>query len=188
MSHLKASYELSPTTRLEIAQGDLTQERVDAIVNAANQHLAHGAGIAGAISHAGGAVIDQESAAWVQQHGPVSHAEPAYTQAGKMPARYVIHAVGPVWGSGDEQRKLADAVTGSLRRADALGLQSIAFPSISTGIFGFPKDLAAKVDFKALKDYFAGPTPSGLKLVRLVLWDDDTLAVFLDEARRAFGQ
>ena len=188
MSTLKATYPLTPTTRLEIAQGDLTQEQVDAIVNAANEHLMHGGGIAAAISNAGGPVIDQESRDWVKQHGPVSHDNPAYTSGGHLPARYVIHAVGPVWGSGDEARKLAEAITGSLRQADALGLQSIAFPSISTGIFHYPKDLAAQVDFKAIKDYFAGPTPSGLTLVRLVLWDDDTLNVFLNEGRRAFSQ
>ena len=188
MSKLHASYPLTPATRLEIAQGDLTQEKVDAIVNAANEYLSHGGGIAEAISHAGGPAIDQESAAWVNQHGPVTHEKPAYTSGGHLPARYVIHAVGPVWGSGDEDSKLAAAITGSLRQADALGLRSIAFPAISTGIFHFPKDRAARVAIQAIKDYFAGPTPSGLTLVRLVLWDDETLDVFLAEASRAFSQ
>jgi O-acetyl-ADP-ribose deacetylase (regulator of RNase III) len=188
MSTIKASYALTPATRLEITQGDLTQEQVDAIVNAANERLSHGGGIALAIARAGGPVIRQESEAWYRQHGPVTHAEPAYTRGGNLPARYVIHAVGPVWGSGDEERKLAEAITGSLRRADTLGLRSIAIPAISTGIFGFPKDRAARVTFAALKDYFNGTTPGGLALVRLVLWDDQTLAIFLDEGRRALGR
>lgn len=187
MSTLKASYALSPTTRLEIAQGDLTQERVDAIVNAANERLSHGGGVALAIARAGGPVIRQESEAWYRQHGPVSHSEPAYTHGGNLPARYVIHAVGPVWGSGDEERKLAEAITGSLRCADTLELHSIAFPAISTGIFGFPKDRAARVTFAALKDYLNATPSSGLTLVRLVLWDDQTLAIFLDEGRRALA-
>ncbi|RPJ52035.1 MAG: macro domain-containing protein, partial [Chloroflexi bacterium] len=98
MSSIHKTYALSPTTRLEIAQGNLTQELVDAIVNAANKHLAHGGGVAAAIAEAGGPSIQQESEAWVRKHGPVTNAEPAYTHAGKLPARYVIHAVGPVWG------------------------------------------------------------------------------------------
>src|SRR5512144_2508720 len=88
--------------RLQIVQGDITDEHVDAIVNAANRHLAHGAGVAGAILRKGGRVVQDESDRWVSQHGTVTHAEPAYTRAGSLPCRYVIHAVGPVWGEGDE--------------------------------------------------------------------------------------
>src|SRR5512146_11618 len=96
--------------RLELVSGDLTEEQVDAIVNAANSHLAHGGGVAGAIVRRGGPSIQAESDAWVHKHGPVTHAEPAYTGAGRLPCRYVIHAVGPIWGAGDEDGKLADAV------------------------------------------------------------------------------
>lgn len=184
MSIIKATYPLTPTTWLEIAQGDLTQERVDAIVNAANERLSHGAGIAAAISRAGGPAIDRESRAWVSAHGPVTHAEPAYTAGGNLPARFVIHAVGPVWGAGDEPRKLGEAYSGSLSRADALGLQSIAFPAISTGIFGFPRRLAAKVSLEAIRAYCAQNPQSGLQLVRLVLWDAETLQIFLQEGAR----
>jgi O-acetyl-ADP-ribose deacetylase (regulator of RNase III) len=183
MRDVKHTHLLSPTRRLEIAQGDLTQEPVDAIVNAANRHLDHGGGVAGAIVRAGGRSIQDESDAWVREHGPVSHAEPAYTGAGSLPARYVIHAVGPVWGEGDEDRKLAEAVTGSLRRADELNLRSIAFPAISTGIFGFPKDRAARIFFQAVPAYFTENPTSGLELVRLVLWDGDSVGVFLAAAR-----
>jgi len=165
--------------RLQIVQGDLTQEEVDAIVNAANAHLQHGGGVAGAILRKGGPVIQEESHAWVRQHGAVTHSEPAYTSAGKLPCRYVIHAVGPIWGEGDEDKKLADAVIGSLARAIELGLTSIAFPAISTGVFGFPKPRAAKVILSAIKDYFSKHPGTSLKQVRLTLYDQDTLEVFL---------
>ena len=178
MSKILVEKVLPTGQRIEIAQGDITLEETDAIVNAANEHLAHGGGVAWAIVRRGGDVIQDESDAWIKQHGPVPHSHPAWTSGGTLPARFVIHAVGPVWGDGDEDQKLSDAVTGSLRVADELGIQSIAFPAISTGIFGFPKERAAKVIFKAVEEYFAG-NASGLKLVKLVLWDDETVKIFL---------
>lgn len=186
MSTVLSSYPLSLTTRLEIAQGDLTQESLDAIVNAANQHLAHGGGVAGAILHAGGWSIQQESHDWIQQHGPVTHAQPAYTHSGKMPSRYVIHAVGPIWGSGDEDTKLSRAIRGSLRRAEELGCRSIAFPAISTGIFGFPRPRAAQIFFETFKAYFAEAENSQVELVRMTLWDEETVKVFIQEGQRCF--
>ena len=178
MSKVLAEKILPTGQTLQIAQGDITLEEVDAIVNAANEHLAHGGGVAWAIVRRGGDVIQDESDAWSKKHGLVPHSHPAWTSGGTLPARFVIHAVGPVWGDGDEDQKLSDAVTGSLRVADELGIQSIAFPAISTGIFGFPKERAAKVIFKAVEEYFAG-NASGLKLVKLVLWDDETVKIFL---------
>ena len=163
---------------LELVFGDLTEEHVDAIVNAANQHLAHGGGVAGAIVRKGGRVIQQESNEWVRTHGPVSHEAPAYTGAGKLPCRYVIHAVGPVWGEGDEDRKLAAAVTGSLAFAERLGLASLSLPPISTGIFGFPKDRAAIIFRSAIEAYFEANTQSSLKLVRMTIIDEQTLHIF----------
>lgn len=186
MNKLLVTYPLTPTTRLEICQGNLTQEAVDAIVNAANRHLEHGGGIAAAISREGGPVINHESQEWVRKNGPVSHASPAYTHGGDLPARYVIHAVGPVWGSGDEDRKLADAIRGSLARAEELGLRSIAFPAISTGIFGFPINRAARINFQIFRGFFSQEKSSPLTLVRLVLWSDKDAQVFLEEGRRAF--
>ncbi len=164
---------------LQLVEGDLTQEEVDAIVNAANAQLQHGGGVAGAILRQGGSEIQIESNTWVRQHGPVSHAEPAYTSGGKLPFRYVIHAVGPIWGEGDEDRKLASAIQGSLKLADRLQLTSIAFPAISTGIYGFPKERAAGVIYNSFKDYFGKDTGSSLKLVRLTLFDQPTMAAFL---------
>ncbi len=184
MSNIRATYSLSPATRLEIAQGDLTQEPVDAIVNAANSQLAHGGGVAAAIARAGGSSIQQESNAWVREHGPVTNTEPAYTSAGKMPAHYVIHAVGPVMGEGNEDAKLAAAVRGSLQRAEELGCKSIALPAISTGIFRFPKERAAKIFFQTIQTYFADHPDSQIELVRLTLWDLETLQAFLQESNR----
>ena len=161
---------------IQLVRGDITAETTDAIVNAANAHLQHGAGVAGAILRQGGQAIQSESRAWIQTHGPVSHAAPAWTSGGNLPCRIVIHAVGPVWGDGDEDEKLAVAITGSLRLADELGLGTIAFPAISTGIFGFPKERAAGVMFGSIRKYLA--TPSGLHLIRLVLYDTSTITAF----------
>jgi len=164
---------------LQIVQGDITTEEVDAIVNAANEHLQHGGGVAWAISKRGGPTIQQESDEWIQTKGSVDHAHPAWTLGGLLPARYVIHAVGPVWGEGDEDAKLSAAVSGSLRVADELELHSIAFPAISTGIFGFPKECAAKIILGAIETYFEENASSGIKVVRLVLFDQSTADAFL---------
>ncbi len=173
--------------RFQIVQGDITQQDVDAIVNAANAQLQHGGGVAGLIVRHGGRVIQVESDQWVRDYGPVSHAEPAYTSGGDLPCRYVIHAVGPVWGAGDEDAKLAAAVFGSLQRADELGLESLALPAISTGIFGFPKARAAKIIFEAVESYFEKHQSSGLSQVRLVLFDQPTLDSFLQVWDTKFG-
>jgi O-acetyl-ADP-ribose deacetylase (regulator of RNase III) len=170
---------------IQIVRGDITTEPVDAIVNAANEHLQHGGGVAWAISQKGGSVIQKESDDWVRQHGPVAHTRPAWTSGGLLPAKYVIHAVGPVWGDshdagagGDEDKKLADAVTGSLRVADELKCSSIAIPAISTGIFGFPKERAAGIIFASIEKYFEDNT-SNLKVVKMLLYDQATANVFV---------
>ena len=187
MSDIKASYTLTSRTRVEIAQGDITKEHVDAIVNAANSILAHGGGVAAAIVRAGGAVIQDESDAWVRNNGPVTHQEPAHTHAGKLPCRYVIHAVGPIWGEGEEDRKLEEAIRGSLRLAEHLELQSIAFSAISTGIFGFPKDRAARVFFQTFLEYFEENPNSPMELVRITLWDDEAVETFLAESEKVMS-
>jgi O-acetyl-ADP-ribose deacetylase len=163
---------------VQIVHGDITVEEVDAIVNAANEYLQHGGGVARTISKQGGPAIQKESDAWVREHGRVPHASPAWTSGGRLPARYVIHAVGPVWGDGDEDNKLEAAVTGSLRVADELNCSSIALPAISTGIYGFPKERAAGIIFSAIENYFANNS-SGVKTVKLVLYDQPTVDVFL---------
>ena len=180
MSQLLKQYVFSSGLVMQLIKGDITAQHVDAIVNAANAHLMHGAGVAGAIVRRGGRVIQSESSQWVREHGPISHAQPAYTRAGNLPCHYVIHAVGPVWGEGDEEQKLRLAIRGSLMVADRLNLNSIAFPAISTGIFGFPKNLAARVIINTIRDYVDANPASGLKLISLVLYDEPTVRTFMD--------
>jgi O-acetyl-ADP-ribose deacetylase (regulator of RNase III) len=168
---------------LQLIKGDITGEITDAIVNAANRYLQHGAGVAAAILHRGGPVIEDESDAWVKLHGPVKHNAPAWTSGGNLPCRFVIHAVGPVWdetrgenSAVQKEAELAEAIKGSLGVADRLGLASIAFPAISTGIFGFPEERAAGVFYRSIREYFS--QPSSLKLVRLVLYKASTVGTF----------
>jgi len=169
---------LSTGQTIQIVQGDITTEHVDVIVNAANENLQHGGGVAWAISNKGGAAIQSESDDWIRQRGPVTHSHPAWTSGGLLPAKFVIHAVGPVWGDGDEDKKLSDAVTGSLRVADELKCSSIAMPAISTGIFVFPKDRAAKIILSTIENYFENNS-SNLKVVKLVLFDQSSADVFV---------
>ena len=164
---------------VQIVQGDITIEEVDAILNAANEHLQHGGGVAGMISIKGGPTIQKESDAWIRQHGPVRHARPAWTSGGSLPAKYVIHAVGPVWGDGDEDAKLTDTVYGSLQVADDLKCASLALPAISTGIFGFPKDRAARIIFSAIEKYFIDHPSSTVKTIKLVLFDQSSVDAFI---------
>ncbi len=179
MNKVLAERVLSTGQTIQIVQGDITAETTDAIVNAANEHLQHGAGVAGAIVRRGGPIIQQESDEWIRKHGAVSHAHPAWTSGGLLPAKYVIHAVGPVWGQGNEDGKLAHAVTGSLRVADELKLSSVAMPAISTGIFGFPRERAAKIILNAIHQYFSKTSSSSIKQVRIVLFDQATVDAFL---------
>jgi len=180
MNTILAERKLPGGQTLQIVQGDITIEEVDAIVNAANEHLQHGGGVAWAISKKGGPAIQKESDIWIRQHGLVSHAHPAWTSGGLLPAKYVIHAVGPVWGQGDEDHKLESAVTGCLRVADELKCSSVALPAISTGIYGFPKDRAATIILSAIEKYF-GTHSSGLNIVRLVLLEQATVDVFINQ-------
>jgi O-acetyl-ADP-ribose deacetylase (regulator of RNase III) len=170
---------LSTGQSLQIVHGDITIEDVDAIVNAANEQLQHGSGVAWAIVKRGGDVIHDESRKWIKQHGPVSHSHPAWTSGGALPAKYVIHAVGPVWGDGDEDKKLSDAVMGSLQVADELKCSSISMPAISTGIFGFPKDRAAQIILGSIDQHFVKTHESGIRQIRIVLFDVSSVQVFV---------
>jgi O-acetyl-ADP-ribose deacetylase (regulator of RNase III) len=189
MNTVLATHNLPTGQIILIAQGDITAESVDAIVNAANEHLEHGGGVAWAIAKKGGEAIEKESREWIRKHGPVTHTHPAWTSGGNLPAKYVIHAVGPIWlnGRDDEDLKLEQCVTGSLRAADELKCQSIAFPAISTGIFGFPKDRAAGIMLSAIEAYF-GSSDSNLTVVKLVLFDQATVDVFLKTWQTRWGQ
>jgi len=187
MNIILTEKKLASNQTIQIVQGDITTENVDAIVNAANEHLQHGGGVAWAISKRGGAAIQKESDDWIRQHGPVPHSRPAWTSGGLLPAKYVIHAVGPVWGDGDEDNKLASAVTGSLRVAEELKCSSMALPAISTGIFGFPKDRAAGIIFSAIEKFFAETSMPVLKTIKLVLFDQPTVDVFLKSWQDRWG-
>ena len=179
MSEVYVIHHYSKNHTLEITKGDITKESMDGIVNAANQYLQHGGGVAAAISRAGGPNIQKESDEWVARHGYVKHESPAYTSGGKMACQYIIHAVGPVWGSGNEDEKLRKAINGSLQCAEQLGLKSIAFPAISTGIFGFPKERAANIFFTTFHDYFRINPESKLALIHITLFDKPTLKTFI---------
>lgn len=188
MNSILVEKTLSSGQTMQIVQGDITIEEVDAIVNAANEHLTHGGGVAWAISKKGGGTIQKESDEWIRKHGLVPHSHPAWTSGGLLPAKYVIHAVGPVWGDGDEDSNLAAAVTGSLRVADELKCKSISMPAISTGIFGFPKDRAAGIIFKSINIYFEASADSSVNLVRIVLFDDASAQVFLDVWKHTWAE
>jgi len=180
---------LSPAgLKLEIGRGDITSENVDAIVNAANSHLNHGGGVARAIADRGGETITEESRRWVETHGRITHESPAFTTSGDLPCKFVIHAVGPVWGEGEEERKLATAIRSSLELAEKLGVESIAFPAISTGIFGFPVHSAAKIFIKEFKEYLSSQQPGQVKSVKIVLFDEKTLYDFLDAFDNTFDE
>jgi O-acetyl-ADP-ribose deacetylase (regulator of RNase III) len=175
---VSTSYTFPSGAQVRLVPGDLTAAEVDAVVNAANAGLQHGGGVAGAIARRGGPAIQEESDAWVRRHGAIAPDRPAITSAGALPCRFVIHAVGPVWGEGDEDAKLAQAVDSALRLAASRNLTTLALPAISTGIFGFPKDRAADVILGALAEYFAGQIRSTLRRVDVTLFDAPTLEAF----------
>lgn len=157
-----------------IKKGDITEEKVDAIVNAANSHLKHGGGVAGAIVRKGGKVIQEES----DRIGYVPVGKAVITTAGKLPCRYVIHAVGPIWGEGDEENKLRSAVLSALRLADEKKLKSISIPAISTGIFGFPKDKGTRLILETVCEFLKKEDTS-LSQVNLIDISEETYKFFL---------
>ena len=167
-------------TQLDLVEGDITELKVDAVVNSANEDLQLGAGVAGAILAKGGATIQEECDRI--GHTPVGTA--VLTGGGQLDALHVIHAVGPRMGEGDEDRKLASAVRASLALADRHGLKSIAIPAISTGVFGFPLDRCARILLTEVYRYLQG----GTKLERVVvsLLTDADFEVFKRELRRGF--
>lgn len=163
---------------LELLEGDITEINTDAIVNAANSYLKHGGGVAGAIVRKGGQVIQDESDQI--SYCPVGQA--VITGAGRLKAKYVIHAVGPRMGEGDEEEKLKNATLNSLRVAEQNHLKSISFPAISSGIFGFPVDRCAKIMLSNTISYLQGDTT--LKRVVFCLYGKDNFAVFQKELEK----
>jgi O-acetyl-ADP-ribose deacetylase len=167
--------------RLVVATGDITRCRADAIVNAANSSLMGGGGVDGAIHRAGGPAILEACRAIRASRFPggLPAGEAVETTAGLLPARYVIHTVGPVWhgGGSGEEATLAGCYTNSLVLAARLGLDSIAFPAISTGIYGYPRDKAARVAWKAVGSFLASQEKP--RTVTLEFYSADDARVFL---------
>ncbi len=157
-----------------MVRGNLLEEPVDAIVNAANGHLAHGGGVAGVISRAAGLGFQEESNALVRKHGPFPTGSAVVTSAGKLPFKGVIHAVGPRQGEGDEEAKLVLALTHSFQRAKERGWDSVSFPAVSSGIFAVPLDVCARAYAKAAR-------ASPLANVRLCLRDQPVIDAVLKE-------
>jgi len=151
----------------------------DVIVNAANKNLAHGGGVAAAIVNRGGQIIQEESRKWIDAHGPISHSQPAFTTAGEINCKFVIHAVGPVWGEGNEDKKLAQSILSSLMLANDLQAKSISFPAISTGIFGFPTDRAADIFMEEISAYSINKQDQSIQKIILVLFNAMTLNTFI---------
>ena len=169
---------IAPGKALELVQGDITCENTDAIVNAANSELLPGGGVCGAIHRAGGPTIAEECRKLRAERGSVSTGHAVATSGGRLPARYVIHAVGPIWsgGASDEEEALANAYRESIRVADELGLKSIAFPAISTGIFGYPLGDATEVAVRTVRE--ALPRAKNVNTVRFVVFDDAALQTY----------
>lgn len=171
-----SEYKIDGKT-LRLVQGDIAERDVDAIVNAANSHLKHGGGVAGAIVRKGGQVIQEES----DKIGFTPVGTAVITSAGKLPAKFVIHAVGPRMGEGDEDNKLKNAVLSSLLLASEKGLKSISIPAISYGIFGFPKDRCAGILVKKALNYIKENPKTSLELIEFCIYDDLTTEYFKKE-------
>lgn len=170
---------------IELVLGDITRQSVDAIVNAANSKLLGGGGVDGAIHRAGGPAILEECIAIRAARGECPVGEAVLTGGGHLPARYVIHAVGPVWRGGHqgEPELLASCYRNALRIASEQGLRTIAFPSISTGIYGYPVSLAATKALATVASFLSSEPKSPFR-VRFVLFDALTFATYagaLDE-------
>jgi O-acetyl-ADP-ribose deacetylase (regulator of RNase III) len=157
--------------RIETIRGDITAEQVDAIVNAANGSLQGGGGVDGAIHRAAGPELAEAG----RKLGGCDTGDAKATPGFKLPARWVLHVVGPVWHGGDrgEPELLASCYRRALEVADELGAKTVAFPAISTGIYGYPKADAARVAIDTIRS-----SPSAVELVRLVAFDDETRSLY----------
>jgi putative ATPase len=168
---------------IKVVQGDLTAQPVAAIVNAANEHLQHGGGVAAALVQAGGQVIQNESDQWVAEHGPIGPGRAAITSAGSLPARYVIHVVGPRYREGqDNEALLQQAVAAALDAAAMSGCRTVALPAISAGIFGYPRAEACQVMVTACRKWL-DRRPGLISEIRLVGFDREVA----DEFQRALN-
>lgn len=161
------------SNRIEVIKGDITKIKADAIVNAANSSLMGGGGVDGAIHRAGGAAILEDCKKIVARQGQCITGEAVITTAGFLPAKYVIHTVGPVWNGGNnkEREKLANCYLNSLRLAVEHDCRIIAFPNISTGVYHFPKEEAAKISVESIEEFLS--RDSSIEKVIIVCFDDE---------------
>jgi len=158
---------------IKVIKGDITKIEVDAIVNAANSSLLGGGGVDGAIHRAGGTAILEECRKIVARQGGCRTGEAVITTAGNLPAKYVIHTVGPVWNGGkkDEELLLRNCYINSLLLAAEYKCSTVAFPNISTGIYRFPKKLAAELSVKAINQFLE--SDNTIKQITIVCFDDE---------------
>ena len=161
--------------RIEVIKGDITKIKVDAIVNAANSSLMGGGGVDGAIHRAGGSTILEECRKIVARQGGCKTGEAVVTTAGNLPAKFVIHTVGPVWNGGNnkEREKLANCYLNSLKLAVQHNCTTVAFPNISTGVYHFPKDEAAKISVESIRQFLS--KDQSIEKVIIVCFDDENL-------------
>lgn len=168
-------------TKTTLTTADITQLDVDAIVNAANSRLAGGGGVDGAIHRAGGPIILEECQAWVSEHGHLPTGEAMITTAGKMPARHVIHTVGPVWSEHDGETArslLADCYRNSLQLALDNECRTVGFPNISTGVYGFPKRAAAETAVATVGDWVE--QNPGLEEIFFACFDERNASIYAE--------
>jgi O-acetyl-ADP-ribose deacetylase len=167
--------------KMEVLRGDITKLQVDAIVNAANSSLMGGGGVDGAIHRAGGPEILEACRKIVAKQGRCKTGEAVITTAGRLPATYVIHTVGPVWngGNNDEAKKLAACYRNSLKLAVENNCRTIAFPNISTGIYGFPKELAATISVSTVREFLS--SEDNIDKVIFVCFDAENLQLLKDQ-------
>jgi O-acetyl-ADP-ribose deacetylase (regulator of RNase III) len=168
----------------EVVTGDLLSEPVDAIVNAANGHLAHGGGVAAAIARAAGPALEEEGRRLVAERGEVAVGEAVVTTAGRLPFKGVIHAVGPHQGLGQEEDRLVQALGAAFRRAHERGWASVSFPAVSSGIFAVPLEVCARAYVRAARRFFAAHPDTGVRTVRLCLLDGPLVGLVRGELSR----
>ena len=184
---------LPRNVKISVCQGDITEEDVEAIVNAANDKLDHIGGVALAISRKGGPIINRESKDIVRRKGRLQAGKAVSTKSGNLPCRHVIHAVGPQWfmdGAKKSKKILRKACMNSLKEAEELEVDSIALPAIGSGVYSVPKDVCAEVMFDAVEEYSSKQASAqGFSVtdVRFVNIDDDTVKVFRDEFIKRYG-
>jgi O-acetyl-ADP-ribose deacetylase (regulator of RNase III) len=165
--------------RIELVQGDITKIKADAIVNAANTSLLGGGGVDGAIHRAGGKAILEECYKIRERQGGCKTGEAVITTGGNLPAKYVIHTVGPVWSKGNSEKAnilLANAYRNSLTLAVENKITTIAFPNISTGIYHFPKEEAANIAINTVNNFLANNQQ--IEKVILVCYDDENYSLY----------